>query len=135
MFTLDASTNENNKDQIKKWLYIPDYPYRMLIIGGSGSGKTNVLLNLTKEQDSDNLIDEIYLNAKELNEPKYQLLIKQREDVGIKHLNDSKEFIEYLACLMFTIISIIITQTKQEKFWLCFMTWLQILWIIANFKP
>ena len=135
MFTLDASTNENNKDQIKKWPYIPDYPYRMLIIGGSGSGKTNVLLNLTKEQDSDNLIDEIYLNAKELNEPKYQLLIKQREDVGIKHLNDSKEFIEYLACLMFTIISIIITQTKQEKFWLCFMTWLQILWIIANFKP
>ena len=94
----------------------------MLIIGGSGSGKTNVLLNLTKEQDNDNLIDEIYLNAKELNEPKYQLLIKQREDVGIKHLNDSKEFIEYLACLMFTIISIIITQTKQEKFWLCFMT-------------
>ena len=135
MFTLDASTNENNRDQIKKWPYIPDYPYRMLIIGGSGSGKTNVLLNLTKEQDSDNLIDEIYLNAKELNEPKYQLLIKQREDVGIKHLNDSKEFIEYLACLMFTIISIIITQTKQEKFWLCFMTWLQILWIIANFKP
>ena len=135
MFTLDASTNENNKDQIKKWPYIPDYPYRMLIIGGSGSGKTNVLLNLTKEQDSDNLIDEIYLNAKELNEPKYQLLIKQREDVGIKHLNDSKEFIEYLACLMFAIISIIITQIKHEKFWLCFMTWLQILWIIANFKP
>ena len=135
MFTLNASTNENNKDQIKKWPYIPDYPYRMLIIRGSGSGKTNVLLNLTKEQDSDNLIDEIYLNAKELNEPKHQLLIKQREDVGIKHLNDSKEFIEYLACLMFTIISIIITQTKQEKFWLCFMTWLQILWIIANFKP
>ena len=67
MFTLDASTNEN-KDQNKKWLYIPDYPYRMLIIRGSGSGKTNVLLNLTKEQDSDNLIDKIYLNAKELNE-------------------------------------------------------------------
>ena len=40
----------------------------MLIIRGSGSGKTNVLLNLTKEQDSDNLIDKIYLNAKELNE-------------------------------------------------------------------
>ena len=92
MFTLDASTNEN-KDQNKKLLYIPDYPYRMLIIRGSGSGKTNVLLNLTKEQDSDNLIDKIYLNAKELNEPKYQLLIKQHENVGIKRLNDSKEFI------------------------------------------
>ena len=46
----------------------------MLIIGGSGSGKTNALLNLTKEQDSDNLIDKIYLHIKDLNEPKYQFL-------------------------------------------------------------
>ena len=43
----------------------------MLIIGGSGSGKTNVLLNLIKEQDSGNLIDKIYLYAKDLNEPKF----------------------------------------------------------------
>ena len=47
----------------------------MLIIGGSGSGKTNALLNLIKEQDSDSLIDKIYLYAKDLNEPKYQFLI------------------------------------------------------------
>ena len=67
----------------------------MLIIGGSGSGKTNVLLNLIKEQDSDNLIDEIYFYAKDLNEPKYQFLIKKCEDVGMKHLNDPKVFIEY----------------------------------------
>ena len=80
---------------IKKWPYIPDHPYRMLIIGGTGSGKTNALLNLIKEQDSDNLIDKIYLYAKELNEPKYQFLIKKREDVGINHLNDPKAFIEY----------------------------------------
>ena len=53
----------------------------MLIIGGSGSGKTNALLNLIKEQDSDNLIDKIYLYAKDLNEPKYQFLVKKREDV------------------------------------------------------
>ena len=39
----------------------------MLIIGGSGSGKTNALLNLIKKQDSDNLIDKIYLYAKDLN--------------------------------------------------------------------
>ena len=49
----------------------------MLIIGGSGSGKTNALLNLIKEQDSDNLIDKIYLYAKDLNEPKYQFLVKK----------------------------------------------------------
>ena len=59
-----------------KWPYIPDHPYRMLIIGGSGSGKTNVLLDLIKEQGSDELIEKIYLYAKDLNEPKYQLLIK-----------------------------------------------------------
>ena len=49
----------------------------MLIIGGSGSGKTNALLNLIKEQDSDSLIERIYLYAKNLNELKYQFLIKK----------------------------------------------------------
>ena len=47
----------------------------MLIIGGSGSGKTNALLNLTKEQDSDSLIVKIYLYPKDLKERKYQFLI------------------------------------------------------------
>ena len=95
MFNLDDTTNENKKDRNKKWPYIPDHPYRMLIIGGSGSGKTNVLLNLVKEQDNDILIDKIYLYAKDLNEPKYQFLIKELEEVGINHLNDPKAFIEY----------------------------------------
>ena len=67
----------------------------MLIIGGSEAGKTNVLLNLIKQQDNCNPIDKIYLCAKDLSEPKYQFLIKKREDVGIKHLNDSNAFIEY----------------------------------------
>ena len=44
-----------------KWPYIPDHPYKMLIIGGSGSGKTSVLLNLIKEQDNNELINKIYL--------------------------------------------------------------------------
>ena len=43
--------------------------------------------------------DEIYLYAKNLNEPKYQVIIKNREDVGIKHLNDPKAFIEYSQCM------------------------------------
>ena len=61
----------------------------MLIIGDFGSRKTNALLNLIKEQESDNLIDKIYLYAKDLNEPKYHFLIKKREGAGIK------AFIEY----------------------------------------
>ena len=68
MFNLDDITNEHNEKPHLKWPYIPDQPYRMLIIGGSRSGKTNALLNLIKEEDSDNLIDKIYLYAKDLNE-------------------------------------------------------------------
>ena len=51
MINLDSITNENNKEQNKKWPYIPDHPYRILIISGSGTRKTNALVNLIKEQD------------------------------------------------------------------------------------
>ena len=57
-------TSENNEENNEKWPYIPDYPYRILIIGGSGSGKTNALLHLINEQDD---INKIYLYAKDLN--------------------------------------------------------------------
>ena len=67
----------------------------MLIIGPSGSGKTNALLNLMQQQDNDSLVDEIYLYAKDLGEPKYQFLIKKREDAVIKNLDDPSAFIEY----------------------------------------
>ena len=60
MVNLDDITNENNKEHNEKWSYIPDHSYRMLIIGDSGSRKTNALLNLIKQQESDNLIDKIY---------------------------------------------------------------------------
>ena len=62
-----------------------------MIIGGSGPGKTNSLLNLIKEQDD---IDKICLYAKDLSEPKYQFLIKKREDAGINYFNDLNAFIE-----------------------------------------
>ena len=50
MINLDNIINKNNNNHNKKWPYIPDHPYRMLIMGGSGSGKTNTLLNLVNEQ-------------------------------------------------------------------------------------
>ena len=88
----------------------------MLIIGGSGSGKTNALFNLIKAEDSDSLIDKIYLYDKDLNDLKYQFLIKKREDVGIKHFNDSKAFSEYSQCMDdVTIILMITAHQEKEK--------------------
>ena len=49
MIILDSITNKNNKEHNEKWPYIPDHPYTILVIGGSGSGKTNKLLNLISE--------------------------------------------------------------------------------------
>ena len=91
MINLDSIKNENNKKHNEKWSYIPDPPYRILIIDGSGSGKINALLNLINKQDD---IDKIYLYAKDLSEPKYEFFIKKRKDVGIKYCNHPNAFIE-----------------------------------------
>ena len=92
MINFDDYVNENKTEHNEKWPYIPDHPYRVLIIGGSGSGKTNTLINLINEQND---INKIYLYARDLNEPKYKYLIKKREDAGKKHLNNLHAFIEY----------------------------------------
>ena len=81
MINLNNITNKNNKEDNEKWSFIPDHLYRILVFGGSGSEKTNALLNLIKGQDD---IDKISLYAKDLSKPKYEFLIKKREDVGIK---------------------------------------------------
>ena len=81
MINLDSITKENNKKRNEKWSFIPDHPCRSLIIGGSGSEKTNALLNLIRQQDD---IDKIYLYAKDLSESKYEFLIKKHEDAGTK---------------------------------------------------
>ena len=70
---------------------MPDHPYRMLTIGGFGSGKTNLLFNLIN-QHSD--IDKTHLYSKDPFDVKYQIWIKKRESTGLKLLNDSKDFIE-----------------------------------------
>ena len=83
--------NENKNEHNKNWPYIPDHPYGILIIGDSGSGKTNVLLNLIDNQPD---IDRIYLYAKNPCEAMYQYLINIRKKVGLKRFNDPKAFIE-----------------------------------------
>ena len=92
MINSDDYTNENITKHNLKWSYIPDHPYRILIIGGSGSGKTNALLNLINNQPG---IDKIYLYAKDPYEKKNQYLINKRENVGLNHFNDPKAFMEY----------------------------------------
>ena len=82
-----------NLDDITTKIDNADWHYRKLIIGPSGSGKTNYLLN--SFQKGNNIIDKIYLYAKDLEEPKYQFLIDERIKAGLKKLKDSAAFIEY----------------------------------------
>ena len=74
------------------WLYISDCLYRILIIGYSGSDKTNVLLNSVKHQRPD--IGNTYLFVKIPFKSKYQSLINGREKSGIKKLKSLKAFID-----------------------------------------
>ena len=76
-------TIKNNE----KWPYIPDHPSRILIIGGSWSGKTNILLNLRNEQKD---IDKIYLYAKDLSEPKYEYLDDVYENIDNNNPNKNR---------------------------------------------
>ena len=86
MLNLDNIVNnkKENKDN--------NLPFRMLIIGASGSGKTNTLLHLINNLHP---IDKIYLYTKDIHKPKYEYLINKREKAGIKNLDDPKAFIEY----------------------------------------
>ena len=104
MFNLD---NITKKDDNKDWVY------RKLIIAPSGSGKTNYLLNAI--QKDNNIIDKIYLYAKNLEDPKYQILINKREQAGIKNLNDPNAFIENILIVWMTFIQTLKIITKGEK--------------------
>ena len=87
------------KEHNPNWPKISDHPYRILIIGGSGSGKTNSLFNLISHQlDIDKIclyVKYSYEDVKDLYEAKCQLLINKRENTGLTHLDNFKAFIEY----------------------------------------
>ena len=89
MLNLDniVSNKNENKDN--------NGPFRMLIIRPSGSGKTNTLLHLIQNLNETTPVDKICLYAKDLTEPKYEFLINNRKNAGIKHFKNSTAFIEY----------------------------------------
>ena len=105
-YTTFNLNNLTEKDDNKDW------PYRKLIIGPSGSGKTNYLL--CSFQKDNNIIDKIYLYAKDLEEPKYKLLIDKREKAGVNFNNDPNAFIEY-STSMDDILSDIEDYNKKRK--------------------
>ena len=82
---------ENIRERNPNWPQIPDDPYRVLIIGGCGSGKANSVFNLINQQPD---VDNIFLYAKNVYE-KYQFLINKRQSAGLKLFNNFQAFIEY----------------------------------------
>ena len=92
MINYDDVTKERIQKHNPNWPQNPEHQYRILIIEDSGSGRTKSLINLINEQPD---IDKIYFCTKDPYKAKYQFLINKRESTGLKHLNDSKAFIEY----------------------------------------
>ena len=92
MINFDNYTNESKTEHNPKWLYILDHPYRIIIVGGSGTGKINALLKLINNQPD---IDKMYLYGKDPYEEKHQYLVSKREKVGLNHYDEPKAFIEY----------------------------------------
>ena len=89
MINFDDYSNESKTKHNLKWPYISDHPYGIIIVGGSGCGKTNALLNLINNQSD---IDKMYLYAKDPYKTKYQFLINKRESNRLVHF---KVFIQY----------------------------------------
>ena len=134
MINLDSIKMKTTKNTIKNGhIYIPDHPFRILIIGGSGSGKTNALPNLIKEQDD---INKIYLYAKDLSKPKYELLIKKREHAGTKRFNDPNAFIQCSNTMDDVYKNIDdYNPNRQRKILIVFDDMIMTLCQIKNFKP
>ena len=114
MINFDDYANENKTEHTLQWPYIPDHPYRILIIGGSESGKTNALLNSIDNQPD---IDKIYLYGKDPYEAKYHFLINKRESTGLNTLMTLKLLLSIqMICKMFTKILMNTIQIKNAKY-------------------
>ena len=87
IINFDQITKEDIKGHNPNWLQIPDNLYRILIVGGPGSEKSNILFNLIGRQLD---IDKICLYTKNPYKAKYQLVIKKRNSAGLEEFNNSK---------------------------------------------
>ena len=85
MIILQKGT-ENNSN----WPQIPYETFKILIIGGLWSGKTNALFNLIKQGDDYSFIDKTYLNAKDLNKAQHRYLTRKCEKIGFENLEDPR---------------------------------------------
>ena len=112
MISFDDVVEENIKEYNPNWPKIPDHPCRILIIEGSGSGKTNSLFNLINQQPD---IDKIYLYAKDPYEAKYQFLIKNMKILKQNILMNLRlKLNTQIICMIFIKALKIITQTKKN---------------------
>ena len=116
MINYDDITNENKTKHNPKWPYILYHPYRMLIIGVSGSGKTNALLNLINQQDNDDYdtIDKIYLYVKDPYEPKYEYLINKCKKMD-KIISKTLKLILNIQMICKIFINILMNTIQKEK--------------------
>ena len=110
MLNLDNLVSNKNKNKDNNW------PFRMLIIGPSGSGKTNTLLNLIQNLNKTTPVDKIYLYAKDLSEPKYELLINNRKLLELNILMLQLRLLSIqMTWIMFLLILTIIIKKENEK--------------------
>lgn len=92
-----TSIKPHNSD----WPYTPDLLFRTIIVGGSGTGKTNMLFNLIRRlmANNDTFIDKVYLYVKDPEEPKYKHFIKNRKEIGESETGDPNMFVEVSSSL------------------------------------
>ena len=83
MINFSDVIKENIKGHNPNWTEITDHPYRILIIGGSGSGETSSLFNLINKQPD---IVKIYLYSKNPYDAKYQFLINKQKSAGLMQI-------------------------------------------------
>ena len=131
MINLDIITNENNKRYWKMaiytWSLVQNYNNWWFWIR-----KNKHIAQFDKKQDYHDVIDKIYLYARNLSELKYQFLIKKREDTGIKNVNNPNAFIVCSNTIDDVYEDIDNYNPKRDK--LSLMAWLQILWKMKNFR-
>ena len=130
MFNFDYITKEDITEHNLNWPEIPDHPYRTLIVGSSGSEKTNVLFNLINNESD---IEKIYLYAKDPHEAKSQLLNYQKREYRFEVLKWFKSFYWILTWYGWYLSYIEKYNLKRNgKYWLYLMIWLLICLAIKN---